>query len=198
MNKPVLVMGMHRSGTSVTAGVLHKLGVNMGDNLLRADRHNPDGYYEDMEFLKLNQYILQQHGGDWLRPPEVDTTYEHLVEDTIQKKEGKWGFKDPRTLITWPAYRDVIDPKVVFVERSKEDILDSLQRRQQLDEEIYMNTINTYIEKQYQVADELEPENQLWVDYDELTTKPRRVVEHMARFVDERPVNESAVNLVRT
>jgi len=191
-------MGMHRSGTSVTAGVLDKLGIDMGDNLLSADRHNPYGYYEDMEFLKLNQYILQQHGGDWLRPPEVDATYEHLVEEKVQKKEGKWGFKDPRTLITWPAYRGVISPKVVFVERNKEDILDSLQRRQKLDEDMYVDTINTYIEQQYEVADELEPEDQLWVDYDELTTKPRRVVKQMARFVDERPVNESAVDFVQT
>src|SRR5689334_14926006 len=57
---PIIVTGMHRSGTSLTASLLSAAGVNMGGNLLPADAHNPDGYFEDVEFLELNRTILQQ------------------------------------------------------------------------------------------------------------------------------------------
>ncbi|MCD6476962.1 MAG: sulfotransferase, partial [Candidatus Aenigmarchaeota archaeon] len=44
--KTIIVLGMHRSGTSMTAGVLHRLGVNMGKNLMKGNWANPLGYFE--------------------------------------------------------------------------------------------------------------------------------------------------------
>ena len=50
----IIVLGMHRSGTSLIAGVLHEMGVNMGSNLMKADEYNPKGYFEDIEIYKFN------------------------------------------------------------------------------------------------------------------------------------------------
>ena len=44
---PIVVAGMHRSGTSLVAGYLQSLGVDMGARLLAADHANPRGYFED-------------------------------------------------------------------------------------------------------------------------------------------------------
>jgi hypothetical protein len=38
---------------SAVAGVLHRLGVSMGDRLVGPTRHNPHGHYEDADFRAL-------------------------------------------------------------------------------------------------------------------------------------------------
>ena len=52
------IAGMHRSGTSLAASIAAAAGVDMGDRLLRADRSNPRGYFEDLGFLSLQQRML--------------------------------------------------------------------------------------------------------------------------------------------
>ena len=53
VKQTVVILGMHRSGTSLTAGILHLLGVNMGDRLLPADKFNAQGYFENQIILDL-------------------------------------------------------------------------------------------------------------------------------------------------
>src|SRR5262249_48993939 len=48
-----LVLGVHGSGTSAIAGVLHRLGVSMGDRLVGPTRHNPRGHNENADFPAL-------------------------------------------------------------------------------------------------------------------------------------------------
>src|SRR3954454_13549727 len=49
---------MHRSGTSLTASLLHRGGCRMGEEMLPADANNRSGYSEDLAFLDLNQRML--------------------------------------------------------------------------------------------------------------------------------------------
>ncbi|HMB65244.1 MAG TPA: hypothetical protein VKO42_00060, partial [Patescibacteria group bacterium] len=58
--KTVVVIGMHRSGTSLVAGIMQCLGVDMGSNLLSGNRGNPLGFFEDEDILDLNKRILGQ------------------------------------------------------------------------------------------------------------------------------------------
>ena len=57
-NKVVIILGMHRSGTSVTANWLNLCGLNLGDELYGASKFNKNGYYEDIEFLELHMKIF--------------------------------------------------------------------------------------------------------------------------------------------
>ena len=54
----VIVAGMHRSGTSLTAGLLARLGIDMGRDLVPADRANPRGYFEDVELVRFHQRMF--------------------------------------------------------------------------------------------------------------------------------------------
>ena len=65
---PVLVVGMHRSGTSLLARMLQLLGVHLGDDLLPADQHNPDGYGEDKRFVTFQRHILRRLLKKLLKP----------------------------------------------------------------------------------------------------------------------------------
>ena len=58
LTSPIIVTGMHRSGTSMTAMLLAQHGVHMGERLIPGNRHNPRGYFEDADFVELQRSML--------------------------------------------------------------------------------------------------------------------------------------------
>lgn len=58
--KCIIVLGMHRSGTSAFSGVLGILGVNLGTDLLDARKENPKGFYENRKIIQLNEQLLEK------------------------------------------------------------------------------------------------------------------------------------------
>ena len=54
----VLVVGMHRSGTSMLGGILQKLGVGLPGELVSADEHNPAGYHEWDRVVSIQERLL--------------------------------------------------------------------------------------------------------------------------------------------
>jgi hypothetical protein len=69
----VLVLGCHRSGTSVTANVLQILGCNLGDELLGAHPDsNPLGHFENLAALGFIENLLEQLGTDWRDPQPLN------------------------------------------------------------------------------------------------------------------------------
>ena len=60
-----IVLGMHRSGTSVVAGILHFNKITMGTYETFWPRplpQNPKGFYENYDFRKINDTLLQKSG----------------------------------------------------------------------------------------------------------------------------------------
>ncbi|RLG70056.1 MAG: sulfotransferase family protein, partial [Candidatus Iainarchaeum archaeon] len=49
--KTVVILAPGRSGTSLLAGILHKLGVDMGDDGEEKSSYNPWGYFENKDFI---------------------------------------------------------------------------------------------------------------------------------------------------
>jgi glycosyltransferase involved in cell wall biosynthesis len=142
---PVVIAGMHRSGTSLVASLLSKLGVEVGLDLLPEDRHNPRGYYEDLAFLDLNRRLLAaattaNDGGHpdwgWTESERIDTgcfesfrsDARRLVDERMARQR-RWGWKDPRTTVLldfWHAL--LVDPLYLFVYRFPWEVADSMQR----------------------------------------------------------------------
>ena len=132
-----VVVGMHRSGTSMVSSFLQELGVNMGEEQL--DSGKEGGYGEDIEFLELNKEILRAAGGDWKEPPtfqrinEVGRQFSGRIKNLVEtrnKKYKKWGWKDPRNCLTAHLYHPfLLDPKYVYVSRNFYDIDLSLNKR---------------------------------------------------------------------
>jgi len=92
----VCVLGLHCGGTSAVAGVLHHLGVFMGDDLLGPNYNNPKGHFEDLEFTRFHDQMI----GDWKRPSngyEINDEYGALI-DKRAKEHALWGVKDPRMI----------------------------------------------------------------------------------------------------
>ncbi|SDC82678.1 MULTISPECIES: sulfotransferase family protein [unclassified Candidatus Frackibacter] len=136
-SKTVITLGMHRSGTSMIAGVLDKLGVNMGERMLGKDFSNPLGHFEDRRFISQNIKILEAANGSWDDPPTREAILRQ--KDKFQRKikrlvnrEGIWGWKDPRTSLTIELYLPyLINPYFIICYRNPARVALSLKRREE-------------------------------------------------------------------
>lgn len=61
----LIVLGMHRSGTSAISGVFAKLGAQPPKNLMPPTPDNPLGYWESTEVMKFHDSILESAGSSW-------------------------------------------------------------------------------------------------------------------------------------
>lgn len=143
----LLVLGMHRSGTSAVTGLLARLGVHVGASadLLAQDSANPVGYYERLDVLQLNQQLLARHaadayqvghlplgGADRFRDPDLATKARQLIAKL--DAHGLWIAKDPRFCITLPFWRRAgLNAMVaVIVVRDPVEVARSLEHRDRL------------------------------------------------------------------
>ena len=60
MSRPplLLVVGMHRSGTSLLGGILQLLRVELPGETISGDHHNPEGYFEWDEVVAVQERLL--------------------------------------------------------------------------------------------------------------------------------------------
>ncbi len=65
-SRAIVVLGMHRSGTSAVARGLQALGVYLGDDFLDAQPENPTVYWEDRGIVELNERALKTLHLDWI------------------------------------------------------------------------------------------------------------------------------------
>ncbi|MEQ9465316.1 MAG: glycosyltransferase [Haliea sp.] len=133
----VVVLGMHRSGTSMVARQLQAFGLDAGadDELLAAREDNPAGFWERRDVVELNDEILSAAGGAWFMPPALDKLnsggYDARVAAILAAlPRSGWLLKDPRMLLTWPVWRPHLEGALrVFVYRGPCAVAVSLNRR---------------------------------------------------------------------
>ncbi|MGD1919082.1 MAG: glycosyltransferase, partial [Pleurocapsa sp.] len=137
-NQSVIVMtGMHRSGTSLTASLLQNAGISIGDRLMGVDTGNPKGHFEDLDFVEFHQNVLQSQGisiAGWTEHGfiEVQQQYVAPAQDLIRARQERaiWGWKDPRTTLFLNFWSELIpQAKFIFLFRSPWEVVDSLFRR---------------------------------------------------------------------
>jgi hypothetical protein len=119
----VVVLGFHRSGTSMTTRLLQHLGVALGppEEMLAADpADNARGYWEPEWMIELNEDVLVALGGSHLAPPQMPLGWECDPRlDGLRARAGElldrtfagaplWGWKDPRTCLTFPFWRALV------------------------------------------------------------------------------------------
>lgn len=133
----LIIAGMHRSGTSLTANWLAQCGLDIGDALVPADWSNPTGHYEDVMFSHLQRDILRANGTNHLITDErrITVSAEHRMQalDLLRCRatSSQWGWKDPRTTLLLDFWLDVLpDVRVLVVYRDPVKAIDSLVRRE--------------------------------------------------------------------
>jgi glycosyltransferase involved in cell wall biosynthesis len=112
----VLVVGMHRSGTSALSGVLSLLGVALPRDVYAADEHNTKGYFEPTKIIDFHEALFEKLGSpsndplpidyDWVESPvgrSAAKTLQALIEEE-SAGEPMVVFKDPRLCRLMPLW----------------------------------------------------------------------------------------------
>jgi hypothetical protein len=81
----IVVLGMGRSGTSALARVLSLCGGVLPDRLLGANEGNPEGHWEPLAALELNEDFLSRHGSSWY-DPTLRLQTENAVSDAEREQ----------------------------------------------------------------------------------------------------------------
>jgi hypothetical protein len=148
---PLIVIGMHRSGTSVLVRAIERLGVFMGWRKRYGD--------EAAFFVGINEWLLRQSGGAWDHPEPfrrlvqqdeiraLTVEYIRLLMRSPriigflgigrylrcrvpERLASPWGWKDPRNTFTLPVWLDCFpDARVIHVHRHGVDVAHSLRTR---------------------------------------------------------------------
>lgn len=130
----IIVLSLPRSGSSLVAGCLHRLGVDMGEgHLQHADKSNPTGYYEDMRWHQINKFLAGSRYTAqrvWTLPVRQRAEYEALAAECAKKP--LWGAKAPRFAHVfqhvWPIIAKVAEIRVVVVNRDRSAVISSLMQ----------------------------------------------------------------------
>lgn len=150
---PVIIIGMHRSGTSMITGMLQDLGLFVGRGLKK------ESNYEARFFVEINEWLLQQCGGSWECPEHIyklldDGRAREIMVDFLKwhlktsraisflglpgylryktpaNLDFPWSWKDPRNTFTLPLWLEIFpDARVVHIYRHGVDVANSMSVR---------------------------------------------------------------------
>jgi hypothetical protein len=197
----VAVVGMHRSGTSATSGLLVKLGLTgpRPDDLLEANSSNERGHWESRAVWQCNENLLHAAGSGAFAPPPVTLRwdgvagYEEIRREALQffattHDGGSMVVKDPRLCLTLPFWRDVLPTPMaaVFVLREPLSVARSLHARgsqargSNFPMTLALATWDRYIRSASVVLEGLPT---LVIEYDSMMADPRTATEKISQFL---------------
>ena len=142
----VMIVAMHRSGTSALSRALNLLGGDMPPRLIEADQWNAAGYWESKPIKDLNEEMLVSGGGEWsewleFNPDWFKSSAVQRFRDRAIELVGSeftdsplFIFKDPRLSILMPFWRSIfdelgIDQVAIHPLRNPVEVARSLERR---------------------------------------------------------------------
>jgi hypothetical protein len=197
-SRAIVVVGMHRSGTSAVARGLQALGVYLGNDFLHAQPENPTGYWEDRPIVELNERVLKSLKLRWDGTRPIDRRefgawrMWRLRREAVRELRRRftphpiWGFKDPRTIRLLPFWHRVlqeaaVDDAYLLVIRSPASIAASLYARQKMDVETAQRL---WLAHMVPFLREIADRPVAVVDYDLLMRDPSAQLGRIARRMD--------------
>jgi GT2 family glycosyltransferase len=149
-NSGLFILGMHRSGTSLAAGLARLAGIDLGRNLLVGKSpENPRGFWEHRDLLEIDEAILRGLSldwhvpaplpEDWLDHPRVMPLAERAAA-TLRREFANspaWAVKDPRLCRLSPFWLQAAagltdDLRAVHVVRDPFEVAASLAVRNRI------------------------------------------------------------------
>ena len=125
MSKQILVLGMHRSGTSMVSRILNLMGCyySSKDQVMLPAEENPKGFWERKDVMDLNNKILHDHQVTWDDPYKLkdikinNLLYSKDIKNIIYKLEPHrpWFIKDPRFCLTYNCWANELEHNLNIV-----------------------------------------------------------------------------------
>lgn len=145
----VVICGMHRSGTSMTAEMCGLLGYGYPDDLMEPNIWNARGYFESRSLTSLHDDLFRKLGSAWWDPrpygpkwfdnPDFQNAWTDQLAgiEALVRSSGPLVLKDPRMNRFMPLWLDWfaragIRYRLVFVLRGPSEVANSLWARDHL------------------------------------------------------------------
>lgn len=182
----IVVLGMHRSGTSTTAGLISHLGYSVGDSLMKGNETNPKGFFENYRLMFFNESLLRACHCNWHntlclpdrwwdneRVLQLKPTLKNLIVKEFREK-GKMLFKDPRLCILLPFYLQVFEEMNIHLRflitlRKPRQVIQSLHRR---DHFTPMKSARLWIDHMLKAEFYTRGYPRTFIDYEEVLKNP--------------------------
>lgn len=155
----LIVLGMHRSGTSVMARLLNLMGAYFGPEGMStgANQENPKGFWERRDVRALNDAVLHGVGCDWDRVLDLDV--HNLPQEIVSEFDAKasklllemdahrpWLLKEPRLCLLIELWRKWLEvPICIHILRHPVEVASSLRTRNQIPIEAGLELWQRYV-----------------------------------------------------
>lgn len=224
LTPPIIVFGMHRSGTSLLANVLSKIGVHLGNDLV--------GHHESFCFQNINNELLSLKGSHWARPEPFVTAIKteefvkqcqsHIMASISTQimsygkpnEFGFWGWKDPRNTLTLPIWLQRFpDATLLYIYRNGIDVALSVYRREiryllknRGEKRLFPPSIGASYklwEAYMKIGNQLAKQHKkcFTLSYEDLLSDSVNQIKGIAKFIgiefDEQRVNQLAQEIIR-
>jgi GT2 family glycosyltransferase len=191
--RAICIAGAHRSGTSMLTRLLHGCGLYLGpkEALMPPQADNPDGFWEHLGFVALNDELLSALGGAWDLPPKTSENLSHERLDPLRMKAGLliegfhsaqiWGWKDPRNSLTLPFWEDLLPGlKTLIIVRNPLEVAYSMQKRNGTSYAFGLRLWEIYNRRLFEAAGKHE---RLVTHYDLFFENPEEELRRVANFL---------------
>lgn len=201
--KLIVILGMHRSGTSTITRSLEAFGTSLGKNLLEAvPGNNEKGFFEDKDILELNDSILAKFGCSWNSPYNLDdldlssgllflerAKAEKLLREKMSS-HSIYAIKDPRISILLPFWKKVfsqagITPYYIISLRHPTSVAKSLEARDNISKRDAVRLWTFYNNK---ALANTNTEKRLIVEYDNIIDDTLTEINKIADFIQLAPL----------
>jgi hypothetical protein len=201
----VLVLGMHRSGTSALTRAISLLGIDLPIYLMQASSENPTGYWESAELEKIHNGILASINSSWddifpidasaFQTDEIASYRALLIQTIISNFSDSECFvlKDPRMCRLMPLWLEVlhelnVEIKVVIPFRHPLEVAMSLQERNGfLLEKSYLMWLRHVLEAERNTRGL----TRCFVEYSQLLKNPQQVIDTVVKQCALTPITPS-------
>jgi glycosyltransferase involved in cell wall biosynthesis len=189
----LIVLGMHRSGTSSVTRLLNLSGAYFGPEGMATDpnEENPKGFWERRDVRAVCDGLLHGGGYDWWRI--ADFSPDNIPDDVRAERVEEfrrivfhldahrpWVMKEPRLCLLLPILRPVLEaPVIVHVTREPLEVAESLAARNGLPIEVGLALWEMYTVSAFAAAAD---DPSVIVSYGDLLRDP---VETVNALVDE-------------
>lgn len=192
----LLVLGMHRSGTSALTGALRLCGAWVGEEaeLTRANVENPWGFWERRDVREICDRLLHAAGADWWKVANFDL--QSIPHAVLSEQRGRfkevvsvltrhdlWVIKEPRLCLLLPALRDYVEnPVCVHVFRNPLEVAKSLQLRNGFSISAGLALWETYSRHALKASENLP---RLFIAHESLMLDPSRTLERLVEDLEK-------------
>ncbi len=204
----IIILGPHRSGSSLLAAGLYALGVDLGSRFIAPNEDNPKGFFEDEDIVRFNDRLLRSLNLTWdsfgftwdedFSAARFKPYHDAAVKLIWERFEGvrAAGLKDPRFCILLPFWKRVIaealnvDVTCVLSLREPELCVLSQKTRHIKDSDFHLlgrrnvQTLLLWLTYVSRALAEVEPQRLIVVNYAALVATPEIELQRLAKFLD--------------